>query len=86
MIRVYITNSQAESNILRYDLKQKRALSAIDPMKISGLAKKWDSLNDLEIHAGRLYVANYGLNRIDILDISGEQPSFIIMRWYIAMR
>lgn len=74
---LYIANSQAESNILRYDLKQKRALSAIDPMKISGLAKKWDSLNDLEIHAGRLYVANYGSNRIDILDISGEQPSFI---------
>ena len=74
---LYIANSQAESNILRYDLKQKRALSAIDPMKISGLAKKWDSLNDLEIHAGRLYVANYGLNRIDILDISGEQPNFI---------
>lgn len=75
---LYIANSQAESNILRYDLKQKRALSAIDPMKISGLAKKWDSLNDLEIHAGRLYVANYGSNRIDILDISGEQPSFIM--------
>lgn len=75
---LYIANSQAESNILRYDLKQKRALSSIDPMKISGLAKKWDSLNDLEIHAGRLYVANYGSNRIDILDISGEQPSFIM--------
>lgn len=74
---LYIANSQAESNILRYDLKQKRALSSIDPMKIPGLAKKWDSLNDLEIHAGRLYVANYGLNRIDILDISGEQPNFI---------
>lgn len=62
----------------RYDLKQKRALSAIDPVKISGLAKKWDSLNDLEIQAGRLYVANYGSNRIDILDISSEQPSFIM--------
>lgn len=75
---LYIANSQAESNILRYDLRKKRALSSIDPMKISGLAKKWDSLNDLEIHAGRLYVANYGSNRIDILDISGEQPSFIM--------
>lgn len=75
---LYIANSQAESNILRYDLKQKRALSAIDPMKISGLAKKWDSLNDLEIHAGRLYVANYGSNRIDVLDISSEQPNFIM--------
>lgn len=75
---LYIANSQAESNILRYDLKQKRALSAIDPVKISGLAKKWDSLNDLEIQAGRLYVANYGSNRIDILDISSEQPSFIM--------
>lgn len=75
---LYIANSQAESNILRYDLKQKRALSAIDPTKISGLAKKWDSLNDLEIQAGHLYVANYGSNRIDILDISSEQPSFIM--------
>ncbi|MGL3044597.1 YncE family protein [Acinetobacter pecorum] len=75
---LYIANSQAESNILRYDLKQKRALSSIDPMKISGLAKKWDSLNDLEIHAGRLYVANYGSNRIDVLDISSEQPNFIM--------
>jgi len=75
---LYIANSQAESNILRYDLKQKRALSAIDPTKISGLAKKWDSLNDLEIQAGRLYVANYGSNRIDVLDINSEQPNFIM--------
>ncbi|WP_216938518.1 beta-propeller fold lactonase family protein, partial [Acinetobacter sp. BY484] len=75
---LYIANSQAESNILRYDLKQKRPLSSIDPVKIAGLAKTWDSLNDLEIHAGRLYVANYGSNRIDILDISSEQPSFIM--------
>ena len=75
---LYIANSQAESNILRYDLKQKRALSAIDPTKISGLARKWDSLNDLEIQAGRLYVANYGSNRIDVLDINSEQPNFIM--------
>ena len=37
---LYIANSQSESKILRYDLKQKRALSAIDPLKIEGLAKK----------------------------------------------
>ena len=75
---LYIANSQSESKILRYDLKQKRALSAIDPLKIEGLAKKWDSLADIEIHAERLYVASYGSNRVDILDISQPQPSFVM--------
>lgn len=75
---LYIADSQLESKILRYDLKQKRALTAIDPSTITGLAKKWDSLTDIEIHAGRLYVANYGSNRIDVLDISAAEPRFIM--------
>ena len=75
---LYIANSQTESKILRYDLKSKRALTAIDPTKITGLAKTWDSLTDIEIHAGRLYVANYGSNRVDILDISQAEPIFVM--------
>lgn len=75
---LYVANSQTESQILRYDLKQKRALTAINPVNVTGLAKTWNSLEDLEIHAGRLYVANYASNRIDILDVSADQPQFIM--------
>lgn len=75
---LYISNSQTSSQILRYDLKQKRALSAIDPTLLTGLAKTWDGIVDISLHAGRLYVASYGSNRIDVIDIATGQPQFVM--------
>lgn len=75
---LYISNSQTASQILRYDLKQKRALTAIDPAVLTGLSKTWDGIVDISVHAGRLYVASYGSNRIDVIDIATGQPQFVM--------
>ncbi len=42
---------------------------------LTGLAKTWDGIVDIRIHAGRLYVASYGSNRIDVIDIATAATS-----------
>ncbi|WP_296280039.1 hypothetical protein [uncultured Acinetobacter sp.] len=62
---LYIANSNEKSQILRYDLKTKKVLTAIDPEKVTGILKAWNTLNDISIYKGRLYVSSFPSSRVD---------------------
>ena len=75
---LYIANSNEKSQILRYDLKTKTVLTAIDPEKITGILKPWNTLNDISIYKGRLYVSSFPSSRVDVLDISTGTPQYVM--------
>lgn len=75
---LYIANSNAAAQILRYDLKTKRVLSSINPEQVGGIQKVWDTLQDISIYKDRLYVASFPSNRVDIFDIGSGEPQFVM--------
>ena len=75
---LYIANSNEKSQILRYDLKTKKVLTAIDPEKVTGILKAWNTLNDISIYKGRLYVSSFPSSRVDVFDLSTGTPQFIM--------
>lgn len=77
---LYIANKLPTVSILRYDLKNKKALSALsDPISTGGqgLILRQD-ITDLYIHNSRLYVATGADHRIDIYDLSKTTPEFMM--------
>ncbi|WP_228146890.1 hypothetical protein [Acinetobacter sp. ANC 4470] len=75
---LYIANSNEKSKILRYDLKNKKVLTAIDPEKVTGILKQWNTLNDVSIYKSRLYVSSFPSSCVDVFDISTGMPQFIM--------
>lgn len=75
---LYIANDSSNASILRYDLKNKKALPPILAENITGLAQAWNRLYDLSIYKDRLYAASLSSNRVDVFDIASAEPQFIM--------
>ena len=74
---LYVANDGGQASILRYDLKSKRALTAIHAQNISGIGQPWNRLYGLSVHNDRLYAASYSSNRVDVFDIGSGEPQFV---------
>ena len=75
---LYIADSNKQSKLLRYNLKTKQVLPAVDPEQAIGLEKAWDELKDIHITNDRLYVASFASNRVDVFDLAGGDPQFLM--------
>ncbi|MDM1283267.1 beta-propeller fold lactonase family protein [Acinetobacter towneri] len=74
---LYVANDGGQASILRYDLKSKRALTAIHAQNISGIGQPWNRLYGLSVHNDRLCAASYSSNRVDVFDIGSGEPQFV---------
>ena len=72
---LYIGDSYPTPQILRYDLKNRKALS---PVELRGLTQPWKDLTDIYILDNRLYVANGVDQRTDIFELQGDRALFIM--------
>ncbi|EEY38126.1 hypothetical protein [Vibrio mimicus] len=68
---LYVGNTakkDEKSNIDRYDLVNKRALSPITGFTLNGKAETIRVVSDITVHNDRLYMASLSSNRVDIYD------------------
>ena len=83
---LYIAHSAEKSQILRYDLKNKKVLPTLNPETIQGILQPWNTISDIKIKKDRLYVSSFPSNRIDVFDLKTETPQFIMAlgsgRWW----
>ncbi|OTG68011.1 hypothetical protein B9T25_07285 [Acinetobacter sp. ANC 4470] len=76
---LYIADSTSPTKILRYDVKNKKNLTALTAENAFGnTATTWADISDIYISSNRLYVSASANHRVDVFDISTENPNFIM--------
>ncbi|NDV12940.1 YncE family protein [Crenobacter caeni] len=72
---VYIANDRNPGSVLRYNQATEQVLDKIDGISAS---EGFNKLPDLTVHGDRLYTSSLSSNRVDIFDLSGASPAFIM--------
>ena len=76
---LYIADSTPPAKILRYDVKNKKNLTALTAENAFGnTATTWTDISDIYILNNRLYVSASTNHRVDVFDISTQKPNFIM--------
>ncbi|WP_155859853.1 NHL repeat-containing protein [Acinetobacter terrae] len=77
---LYISDYHPTPQILRYDLKNKRALSPITLSATNALGRKvvWTDLTDIYIEQNRLYVATGTGQRVDVFNLNGAVAELVM--------